>query len=699
MNSERQCTSDAAEHIGVVIVHGVADAEQGANLDTLVNTMTASPNCGFKVDSYDEIYRLTDDPLDRLPDDPIDKVPDNPKTGEKPRGRPMIVRHGSIDQANVTFAEVYWADTTRVNTGKFAALMAAFRIVLEAHYFIDALIDRSPRKWRRAWVLARKCRFADARALGWRAADLLALLLHLATGFIRGPIAGVNIALLSISATYLYGQSILQLADTQRMCPLLAAPPNPKCVIMPLDFAILLMLCALVYALWRIFRRSRAAGDIAALEVSACATVGIAIAVVAFAIAIGYHRPSPLTDVEASYYATWMFAFLTWLWTVFAGLVIVAFFVVVWIAARTADSRIRRASWLALALVILQASLWSLFISAPSVPLLALGKLTGSLSPKVQEVAYGFALNYLGIVLVGCIAGWVMWTRSRAASGYGNSKADPKKKLCEVRKEQVPLQEIAKSVPRLIMNRKILIAIIAAGLGALILPFVLLMWHGSMGALLKDHFYPSLFVASLVTAMALLLYLRIDTKTSVNFIHIARDLIDHHYRPRLSFVHFLLPIEHRNALRYPRRQRLLSRVESAVKFLEEEGCRAILFVAHSQGSIIVFEYLKNLRSAAEGSAHTRAVVTFGAPLDHLYAHYFHDYANVGETLGRLQRCVASWTNLHRIDDPIGNSIVGSDGWMTDIAMGKGGHTNYWKETAVAQVIEKSLNRLATERPH
>src|SRR6185295_14817114 len=185
-----------------------------------------------------------------------------------------------------------------------------------------------------------------------------------------------------------------------------------------------------------------------------------------------------------------------------------------------------------------------------------------------------------------------------------------------------------------------------------------------------------LWIVLLVASAALLLYLFIDTKTSVNFIHIARDLIDHHYKPRSSFVYWLLPAKHRTAPKYLRRQRLLSRLDAAVTFLEAKGCHAIVFVAHSQGSIIVYEYLKNL-VAAEGSAHRRAVVTFGAPLDHLYAHYFHDYANVGETLIRLERCVASWINLHRIDDPIGNSIGDCQGWIDDIAMGKGGHINYW----------------------
>jgi hypothetical protein len=668
MNSERQHRADTGG-IGVVIVHGVADTEQGANLDTLVKTMRAIPKSGFKVDSYDQIHRLPDDPIDRLPETAL--------VGGRSSGRPVIVRHGSINHRNVAFAEVYWADTTRVNTGKFAALMAAFRIIFEAHYFIDALIDRSANKW--------------------RLANVLALLLHAATVLIRGPIAGVNIALLSISAVYLYGQSIMQLADTQGVCKLMVRPIDPKCVIMPLDFAVLLMLCVLVAGSARVFCKSRVAGDVATLEVSVWTTVGIAVAAVVLGIAIVHDWLSPASlpaQRDALQYAKWMFWSVGLFWRAFAILVVCAFFVVLFFVVPTGDSRTRRASWLALALVILQASLWSLFISVPSALLLALGKLAGSLPPEVQQATYGFAFNYMGIILVGIIAGRVMWVRGRAA---GNSAANPAEKLSEIKKRQLPLQRIAKSLPRLIMNRGILIAIIAAGLGSVILPFVLLKWHASLGGLFAGRFYASLIVAALVTGLALLLYLLIDSKTSRNFIHIARDLIDHQYRPSRSIVHWLLPVEYRNEPRYPHRERLLHRVKSAVRFLEDKGCHAIVFVAHSQGSIIVFEYLKNLLPAAEGSAHRRAVVTFGAPLDHLYAHYFHDYANVGETLGQLKGSVASWTNLHRIDDPIGNSIRGSDGWMTDIAMGKGGHTKYWEETAVAQVIVESINRLAAAR--
>src|SRR5262245_17072554 len=105
-------TQHETDRIGIVIVHGVADTEQGANLGTLAENLRANSQHGFKANAYDEIHQL----------------PETSTESGEPKFRPVIVRHGSAAGRKVTLAEVYWADTTRVSTGKFAALIAAFRI-------------------------------------------------------------------------------------------------------------------------------------------------------------------------------------------------------------------------------------------------------------------------------------------------------------------------------------------------------------------------------------------------------------------------------------------------------------------------------------------------------------------------------------------------------------------------------------------
>ncbi len=50
------------------------------------------------------------------------------------------------------------------------------------------------------------------------------------------------------------------------------------------------------------------------------------------------------------------------------------------------------------------------------------------------------------------------------------------------------------------------------------------------------------------------------------------------------------------------------------------------------------------------------ILTLGSPLTHLYQHYFAKYADTSTAPTALNTRITSWTNLWRVDDPIGNRI-------------------------------------------
>ncbi len=80
------------------------------------------------------------------------------------------------------------------------------------------------------------------------------------------------------------------------------------------------------------------------------------------------------------------------------------------------------------------------------------------------------------------------------------------------------------------------------------------------------------------------------------------------------------------------------------------------------------------------------VITLGSPLTHIYSHYFQDYDKVTVDDGdkpRLIGKVDTWTNLWRIDDPIGHSVDAHPA-IENIALPRGGHMDYWKENEVCQ---------------
>jgi hypothetical protein len=623
-------------HVGVVVIHGVADAEQGANLDTLVRTIVAAESATkFSADDYDQVHRFAE---------PF-------ATPGAPAERPVVFRHAMVGATrSVTFAEMYWADTTRVGAGKLAALLAAFRLVFEAHYFIEALVPREGRSW---------------------LAGRLVSVLYFATALIRGPIAAVNVLFLSVAAIYLYGQAVRRLAQTDEF-----ARTYPDFKVMSLEWAVFWICAAIVAAAVYVFCKSRRRGDLASME-GGLWTIFVAFAGMTVLGCAILFAPR-LVPEDAAAYAEIMFAVILSCWAVFVLIWMIAFVIVLLLTASPRYPHRKRSLWVALSLVLLQSILWAFFMSVWGVPLLGWAKLTLPHEiPAAQEAMLGFARATIALLAVLMSALFVMLWRGWTAS-------DARQESDAARQEG--LRRIAEKMPRLIMSPIIMAVILAAGLASMAVATFKI-----DQPLLGGNIYLSLTVVVIITVITLALYLAIDTRASLNFIHIARDLIDHHYKPELSFAYWWLPRERKDAPTYPRRQRLLSRVESTVNFFKEQGCSAFVFVAHSQGTIIVFEYLAELLDRNSRMPGPTAVVTFGSPLEHLYTHYFHAYANVGAKLGELRRLgVASWTNLYRVDDPIGNRIEDPAHWLTNVAMERGGHTNYWKERVVAEVINAAV---------
>ena len=185
----------------------------------------------------------------------------------------------------------------------------------------------------------------------------------------------------------------------------------------------------------------------------------------------------------------------------------------------------------------------------------------------------------------------------------------------------------------------------------------------------------------------------LDFRVTARIIHIVRDLIDHHYRHRDYSIVGRLPRQRRSTGETPRRTRILGRMKAVEKLLIAQGCRRIVYAAHSQGSVLVFEHLRVTAFEANGVGPTRAVVTFGSPLLHIYSQYFHAYDHLEPRLLPIAAGLHSWTNMYRLDDPIGAAISTGTGPIREIAMKRGvagtrfgGHTQYYAERAVAKQV-------------
>ena len=137
-------------------------------------------------------------------------------------------------------------------------------------------------------------------------------------------------------------------------------------------------------------------------------------------------------------------------------------------------------------------------------------------------------------------------------------------------------------------------------------------------------------------------------------------------------------------------------------------------LAHSQGTIAAIDVLREGPSwpgPGKGKPRCR-LVTMGSPFTHLYQHYFPtDYPQLTDrywqALERLTRGSARakapgksrWFNIFRVDDFVGTHIGDQPisrqptDWPFNIAVDRGGHTDYWTDRQVLDLLVGKRIRL------
>jgi len=131
----------------------------------------------------------------------------------------------------------------------------------------------------------------------------------------------------------------------------------------------------------------------------------------------------------------------------------------------------------------------------------------------------------------------------------------------------------------------------------------------------------------------------------------------------------------------------------------------LAIVSHSQGTMVAVEILNDEElSWINNSFSSVSLVTMGSPLSHVYQHYFkHVYPPLDQPYWvSLRRRIDRWTNICRIDDFVGNDIsfpknqsTGEEAGGAQIdfsnhAVGVGGHTNYWSDLEVLEILRPLL---------
>jgi hypothetical protein len=203
-------------------------------------------------------------------------------------------------------------------------------------------------------------------------------------------------------------------------------------------------------------------------------------------------------------------------------------------------------------------------------------------------------------------------------------------------------------------------------------------------------------------------------------LYVLMDILSHFYERRLK-----VPwpvgrpkVMHLGAFVFQMRiEARLRRVLQEVLYrMENSRVTDLTLASHSQGTVIALDtlWLNRTHRLLEGQPDRQVrQVTMGSPFTHLYQYFYPArYPPLFDGTGKLNpawvplengtlewdqaldRPVQEWVNIYRVDDFIGTDIDGRGGltgaFPVNTFVGRGGHTNYWKEAEVLDLLRPLL---------
>lgn len=655
----------APERIGVFVIHGVGDAEPGwINDYVLPNLAGTMPPVAF--DHYSEVYKLPD------------------RGSSKPGAVfPAHISRGTLGgRQPVVLAELYWADLSKVGQGPIYYILAALRLFFEAPS-----------------ILAKG--FLEQSRGGFH--EALRFFTVAATWLLRWPIAGMNVTAF-ICAWALVGVSQISWFDTVPLAVTL------------MGLLALLAVCALTIA------RARLHKDIWLTDVALATAIASTIAFIAVLLLNGL---LPVRELARPIdYLALILPSILRIWVVWSVVIAIAIamltllYIKRGLGFRPKNSFPAARPSAALGLALLQGLIWKVAVTLPSVstietvgqiqpnyydravaagkPLWALfgGVDAPCVKAAVQPMKYICAATSPDTVLVikdaiARLNGVFVFNSLNATYAFGAFVFLILARLVIARMPWIGDTTRVRLMPRMILSQFIIAFLFAGSLANLFI-YEQGLYESKYIAEIVPGIRAVWIVPGLITAAVVVLYFfGIFQSVTANVIHIFRDVVDHQYKPEFDALKMVLPKGMRTHSPWPRRARIQERMNVLMEeFIGKGGFDQVIFLAHSQGSVILYEYLKSRDDDMVFNDVKRIdVVTVGSPLTHLYQYYFDEYGRQHPTAASLHPQLATWSNLWRVDDPIGNRVdIIADEFIANEVLPPGGHVNYWKEPRLRQVI-------------
>lgn len=640
--------------VGLVVIHGVGETEPGQCVNTLLESL-ARHVPGYEVDDFSIAW------------------PSSMDANAHRAVQRKATLHG---RAVIDAIELHWADLTRLRAGRLNALLGTFRVIFESQHLASAILDRG-----------------DGRR------SLLQKVLGLLAWMLRGPITGLMIAAASITTVLVFAPSSFRLSEENARLTFLAVQAT--------------LFVVALYAFYRVVRGRHfqwvdVVGGVL-ISTSLLVAFDYAGSLVPF-----IEQVPPLTshiDISlneardcgggtnlAGCYTGGVFRIQAWLLRLW-GLLMFAFavFCLLTVAVKSYFPNVQstRAILTSLSISILQLTLWTTVVVALIYPLMQrveADHLTQTIAAEAQFAVLRPHLTLDQLQVFQTVRMPIEWIErykllciSTALVIFtvlisGCCVAAYRKVGFALSKKNLELT--AAKMPSLVSSPMY----VGIPIFAFFLYTCFAFWqsglsHGSIMVHVQNFVLPS--VAFLLSTFL--------SAGATNLIHVVQNVIDHHYDPTVdaALLSKLVKVEDRR----PRRAEIHRRLASLLKRHATHGrFDELVFVAHSQGSVVAFDYLLNpgLDFQSIGSA-TPSMLTLGSPIGSIYQRYFAEYAPEREALKGLPARIRRWVNLYRADDYIGGPVRDIAGLSVENrVMPVGGHMNYWSDEATARTLDELI---------
>ncbi len=698
MPTETETSTVAPEKVGVIVIHGVGETEAGWINEHLVPKLDKR-SAGLTFSRRSEVYRLDD--------------PGQSNSGQHFSAFTRRARMSA--NREVAFVELFWADLSRVGNNVVSRTLAMMRL-----FYVAPL------------VLGHA--FLPPGQRGGLA--LLRWLILAANWLLRWPLTGINAALFFCALVVLGSQWLAGMAGLRYLLPSDWDIAYPLIAILAL-----LTIAAIAFGNWRLHR------DIALADIGYSTAACAALLCGGLVLEQFWRAGARTRDFEYLYLASEIFIISAFVWShVVVAAILVFLALLAWRIVRRASIPLSRPA-AALGLTALQAVVWKIAISALWFLIVAAVLSRHQADTKITDmpafkalVSRQLDLFHVVVFNVGMLVVMLLAIGLLVSTRWG---------LRTFRRRALTEQRL--DLPRLIISPVVIVIIFALtlfnyysffgdkflrlltapcelptgevttiieevrrwpikvrnGFWALVgssglcglkisLPMDPYQWAHQLitGQDTPTHNDVLAVLGTLLGGSALtylITYFRIANRlqeASGGALHIARDVVDHQYTPRYAGINRLQPRSKRQR-GYPRRERIRRRLnEVMMEVVAAEKFTRVIFVAHSQGTVILYDYLRSGSSETTlASASRFDIVTLASPLTHIYRHYFHSYDGSFAAAAEVNPKLGSWTNMWRIDDPIGHRIdLVENGFIGNETLPAGGHTNYWRDDRVCEVI-------------